>query len=452
LGPTRKQWKDFSPALGLAWSPWRDGKTVFRTGAGIFYDFLFSPILDIERALLGLPGSGRQNFSGTSIPNCLSGIPGVPFGRPLNFLNNTPTRFTGANFLECLPRIRAGLVQNAASSDPSIQAIQLSKQASGLTPVDVPRSSALHFNLGLQREIARDFVVSADLAYRHFIHLGIGQLGQIDLNHSNSVRGPLIPKCVTNEERNDPNALCSNGAINVQTAAGGATYKGLLLRAEKRFSHGFQVLGSWAYSSNTGNNSGNGFNLDDWLSNRGSLPTDFTHIVNLAGVTTLPWQFQLGLNFSYSSAPPFNAFLGRTDFNGDGTTGDLLPGATVNAFNRGMGRADLKRLVAQFNQTYAGTFDAHGAPIDQLILPDRYWLGDNFQSLDLRVSRSFLFGDRWRLLLIGEAFNIYNAANLSDFSGDLVSDGLFGQPTSRATQVFGSGGPRAFQLGARISF
>jgi hypothetical protein len=52
---------------------------------------------------------------------------------------------------------------------------------------------------------------------------------------------------------------------------------------------------------------------------------------------------------------------------------------------------------------------------------------------------------------MGEVFNLYNAANLSGYSGNLTSAG-FGQPTSRVTQVFGSGGPRAFQLGARISF
>ena len=101
--------------------------------------------------------------------------------------------------------------------------------------------------------------------------------------------------------------------------------------------------------------SGNGFDLDDWLSNRGPLANDFTHIVNLAGVVQLPWRFRLGFNFSYSSAPPFSAFVGGIDFNGDGTTNDLLPGTTVNAFNRGLGRAELERLVAQFNQTYAGT-------------------------------------------------------------------------------------------------
>ena len=450
LGPTRKQWKSFSPVLGLAWTPWRDGKTVVRAGAGIFYDFLFNPNLDSERALLGSLGSGRQNISGTSIRNCLPGIPGVSVGTALNF-PNTPTLFTGASLLSCLPAIRAELIQNLANADQAVQSIQVTKMASAgnfLNPRDVPISSAFHANLGIQRQIARDFVVSVDFAYRHFTHLG---LGQIDLNHFNSARGPVIPKCLTNVQRNDPQALCSAGAINVQTYAGRATYKGLLVRADKRFSHGFQVLGSWAYSSNTGTNTGNGFSLDDWLQNRGPLATDFSHIVNLAGITQLPWQLQLGLNFSYSSAPPFSAFVGGIDFNGDGTTGDLLPGTTVNAFNRSMGRAELKRLVAQFNQTDAGRVDAKGATIPTLMLPDRYSFGDNFHSLDLRVSRSFLFRERWRLWLIGEAFNVYNAANLSDYSGNLTNV-AFGQPASRMTQVFGSGGPRAFQLGARVSF
>jgi hypothetical protein len=447
LDPTQKQWKNFSPVLGLAWAPGRDQKTVIRAGAGIYYDFNFSPILDTERALLGPPGSGRQTFSGSRLGNCLPGVPGVPLGTPLNF-PNTPTRLTGANLLACLPAIRAGLIQNLANADQSNQAIQLTKQSSGLNPVEVPTASALHVNSGIQREIAKDFVVSADFAYRRFNHVG---LGQPDLNHFNSARGPAISRCLTEAQRNDPLALCSTGAINVQNSAGRATYKGLLVRADKHFSHGFQLLGSWAYSSNTGTNIGNGFDLDNWLSNRGPLDRDVTHIVNLAGVVQLGWRFQLGLNFSYSSAPPFSAFVGGNDFNGDGTTDDLLPGTTVNAFNRGLGRAELESLVAQFNQTRAGKLDGKGAPIPALTLPERYWFGDNFQSLDLRLSREFVFSERWRLALIGEVFNVYNAANLSGYGGNLTNT-AFGQPTSRATQVFGSGGPRAFQIGARVSF
>lgn len=55
------------------------------------------------------------------------------------------------------------------------------------------------------------------------------------------------------------------------------------------------------------------------------------------------------------------------------------------------------------------------------------------------------------LMLIGEVFNLFNTANLSGRSGNLLSSG-FGQAKSRVTQVFGSGGPRAFQFAARLSF
>lgn len=60
----------------------------------------------------------------------------------------------------------------------------------------------------------------------------------------------------------------------------------------------------------------------------------------------------------------------------------------------------------------------------------------------LRLSRAFLFGERWRMSLIGEVFNLFNIASLSGRSGNLLAPG-FGQPTSRFTQVFGSGGPRS---------
>ena len=296
--------------------------------------------------------------------------------------------------------------------------------------------------------------MSADFAYRHFVHTAREGLVPLDLNHFNSVRGAVISNCKPGQAK-DPIANCSVGPIQVMEAPGRATYKGLLLRAEKRLSHSFQVLGSYAYSSNTGTSFRNGFNLDNWLQNTGPTDFDYAQIANLAGVAQLPWSFELALNFSYSSAPPFSATVGSTsngiDFNGDGTLGDLLPGTTVNAFNRSRGRADLERLVAQFNETYALTRDAQGRVIPRLALPANYGFGDDFHALDLRLSRSILFRERWRLQLIGEVFNVYNKANLSNYSGDLTS-AAFGQPTTRATQVFGSGGPRAFQLAMRVGF
>jgi hypothetical protein len=447
LGPTHKQWKNFSPSLGFAWSPSHDGNTVIRAGAGVFYDFLIQPSLDPERAMLGKPGLGRQNIGGRAVLNPLSGIPGVPSGTPLQF-NGAPTLFTGADLMEILSSVRADLQQKLAyTADPTVRAIQITKQASSqLYPADSPAASSQQADIGVQRRFARDFVVSADFAYRHFIHLG----SSLDLNHSTSVHGPVIPQCI-GAQKDDPQAICSNGPIQVWQTFGRATYKGLLLRADKRFSHGFQFLGSYAYSRNIGNEKDSGFNLDNWLQSRGPLSTDFTQILNLAGVTRLPGRFELGLNFSYSSAPAFNAIVGGIDFNGDGTKDDLLPGTTMGEFNRGLGIADLRRLVDRFNQTYAGTTDPLGRAIPLLTLPDHYRLDENFNSLDIRLSRPFIFHERWRVTLIGEVFNLYNKANRTGYSEDLTSS-AFGQPTGRANQIFGSGGPRAFQFATRVTF
>jgi len=40
------------------------------------------------------------------------------------------------------------------------------------------------------------------------------------------------------------------------------------------------------------------------------------------------------------------------------------------------------------------------------------------------VSRSFEFRERWRLSIIGEVFNAYNAANLSGHNGNLINAGF----------------------------
>jgi len=456
LGPTRRQWKNFSPAFGLAWAPARDKKTVIRAGAGIYYDFFFGANIDNERALLGPPNLGRQSITGNNIFNPLTGA-------PLN-ITGSPTQFTGANLISILPSIRASFASSLTTSDSTVQAIQIYKltvggTTNGLFPEYVPNPSAQHFNAGIQREIARDFVLTADFVFRHFIHGGLGP-GGLDLNHYNSVRGPVIPRCAP-AQRNDPQAICSNGPVTVWQATSNQTYKGLLFRADKRFSHSFQILGSYAWSSDIGTpgpdvqNPANGatnpgLNLDDWHQHNAPLITDYTHVANVAGVVQLPLQFDLGLNFSYSNAPPFTPIVGGIDFNGDGTTGDLLPGTTTGQFNRGLGRADLVRRVDQFNQNYALKPDPHGQVIPRITLPTNYSFDHGYQSLDLRLSRTFVFAERWRLRIIGEVFNMYNAANLSGYSNDLTTP-AFGQPTARFTQLLGCIGPGAFQPAARIS-
>jgi Carboxypeptidase regulatory-like domain len=91
---------------------------------------------------------------------------------------------------------------------------------------------------------------------------------------------------------------------------------------------------------------------------------------------------------------------------------------------------------------------------------------------DLRLSRSFALSRKARLEAILECFNVLNVTNIlgvskSNYSGyanvlardssDPADPGFlrsssFGQPLTTAGGVFGSGGPRAFQLGARLTF
>jgi hypothetical protein len=227
--------------------------------------------------VLGPPGLGLQTFAGSSILNPLAGVPGVPLGRPLNF--TVPTLFTGADLMSILPGVRTSLTQGHSNADSGLQAIQVNKQASsaGVFPADYRGpGSALETSAGLQRTIVKDFVVSADFAYRALHPSG-----------SERCRKRYRPKpiqyyspgpshlygCSSNRSSGDLLA----GPINVHEASARATYKGLLLRAEKRFSHGLQVLGSYAYSTTVGTNVGNGFNLDKWLQDRArSQPISLT--------------------------------------------------------------------------------------------------------------------------------------------------------------------------------
>jgi len=449
LAPTRRNWKQFSPSVGFAWNLGENGKTVVRGGVGIYYDFQTSVgIADEERVSLGPRGVGRGSYFSGGIGNPLTDVPGVPQGTLLDLTN--PTLFTGATALQILPTVRSEFAQ--ARGDPnnrdfSVTNIEADKQGS-VNAGNFPNPSATHVSLGVQREIARDLVVSADFVVRRFRNRYAP--GLIDANHFTSLRGPVLPVC-SETEQSDPKALCSLGPIALTSPIFSATYYGLLVRAEKRLSHGLQFLASYAYSSNVGDNFSNGYDTDHPLENKGPLDRDIRHILSLSGLAHLPKRFQAGLFVSYTSRPPVSAFLGDFDLNGDGTGGDLLPGTRVNQFNRGLGKRELGSLVDEFNSTYAGGQDAFGNVLPPITLPSKYEFGDAFLTQDLRLSRDIILRERWRMVLIGEAFNLFNIGNLSGRSGNLFSAG-FGQATSRASQVFGSGGPRAFQLAARVSF
>jgi Carboxypeptidase regulatory-like domain len=450
LNPPAAQTANFAPAVGFAWTITRNAKTVIRGGVGRYFDVASFNSVDIanERLALSPLGTGRKVIPGSAV---------FFQGRPLQFTQK-PTTFTGADLLTILPDIRADFLEqlHPDNRDFTFRNLDLDKSGQNLSDPSYETPYALHLNLGVERQLARDLVLRADFAWRRFLH---NFISDIDYNRFNSSRGPVLPAC-TQAQKNDLMAVCSNGQISFDNTTGIAQYQGLLLRLEKRFSRGTQFLASYALGSYKGTNGApgpnvvaTGFNNNNWFENYGPLPTDLRHILNLSGFIDLPARFQVSFSVSAYSRPPFLAYVSGVDFNGDGTTNDLLPGTTVNEFNRGLGKGDLARLVELYNQQYAGKKTAGGQTAPFLTLPADYSFNDNFFTQDWRLSRTFrLHGEHWQLVLLGEVFNLFNTANLVQYSGNLNDPSSFGQPGARFTQVFGSGGPRAFQFGARLSF
>jgi len=440
----------FSPMLGFAWSPGKDNKTVVRGGAGVYYDTINIELRLIERNYINPLGSGYITLPGSVITNPVPGVPGVKLGTPLDF--TTPTAFTGALLSAILPAVRAGAMQlvpvNAANTDLSLTTIDLFKTGTELISPDFVPQSAQHFSLGVQRQITNDFALSADFVYRHFIHL---TLRDQDLNHYyeyvNGVQTPVIPACPASLAL-VPKAPCSNGGVGVITSGGTSVYRGLLLRLDKRFSHRYQMQVSYALQAQDGINGI--YNLQNYFQYYG--PQGPRSILNVSGIVDLPWKFQVSFISSYTSRSPFQPIVPGVDLTGSGISGFPLPGITDNLGNRGLSRGDLVQLVNKYNQTYAGKPGPNPSQTFPFItLPSNFSFGRNFNSQDVRVTKFFRWRERYELQMFGEGFNVFNIANLTGYSNNLLDPG-FGQPSARAGNIFGSGGPRAFQVGSRFSF
>ncbi len=372
----------------------------------------------------------------------------MPLSTPLNFPNG-PTNFRGAQVVQILPNVKALLERqlgDPGNTDLTVRNIDIFKQGSGLMARDFATPYSIHVSAGVQCELATRLVATADFVYRRSVRRN---MGDVDLNRWLAAQGPVIPAC-RGPELLDPTARCSSGPITVQMSGGLATYKGLLVKLERRWAGRSQMLGSYALSSNRGFNGV--INNDDWFASYGPRDMDRRHVFTFSGIADLPWGLRVSGVSKVLSGPPFRAQLFGLDLNGDGTINDLLPGTGWNELNRGVDAAGLREIVERFNSSVAGGLTPAGQPIPPVTLPPSFRFGDSVFSQDLRVAKIFRFSDRYELNVFGEVFNLLNVANLDGYGINMLEPSTFGQPNRRVTQVFGSGGPRAVQLGARVSF
>ena len=533
-GP-QQDYNNFDPAVGFAWALGEDQKTVIRASGSLHHISPNVGFFNLnQRILFGPAGNGLQPVTSQGLANP-EGAGSLSFTAPTTWtladmLNFLPTArgllqaglpFDGTNL-----SVRGVDVFKTVAGSGLLDAVY--DKDSSKTPYTI------QVNVGVQREVMRNLSVSADYVMRRGVAFGAFELFFPDINRffrvasytlppSGSgnvtdafrVYNPVIPRCnaaappEAGLNPRDPSDVCSLGPIQYGLPGILSRYSALQLKVDKRFSNGFQLTGAYALSRYTtfgGIITGGLSSFDNNHAGHGLSAANPKHRFTASGIWDLPkykgdqrwmrgilndWQLstivemRTGAPTTVSISQHINT-LGPAagfDIDGDGNYTFLLPGAELAAFGSSLDADDIRRLVNDYNSRFpappdrgireigVANRDKAGNPFPFIVLPENFAFGDSFISHDLRLTRAIRFGEKVRLNLIAEGFNIFNVANLTGFSGTLDRfnrpqktaagvvttagsnpDFAFGQATGRVNPIFGSGGPRAFQFAARLSF
>lgn len=245
-----------------------------------------------------------------------------------------------------------------------------------------------------------------------------------------------------------PGVISPFGAVDAQVSDGNSSYNALNVELRRRFANNltFRASYTWAHSIDDSSDLQTLLlpqDVNKFYLERADSLFDQRHRFVFSGLLSSPsdwrnsdavWK-KIFANFivapiiEISSGRPFN-IITNTDTNND-----------------------------QSSQTDRPDVLSDGT----LVTPPAFSIGDlgrnmgithYFSSFDLRIARSFTFGERFRLELIAEGFNLFNKFNEASASPFFNDVNEFGQRSgdkyfSRPTAAFD---PRQFQFGAKFSF
>ncbi len=250
------------------------------------------------------------------------------------------------------------------------------------------------------------------------------------------------------------------GAVNAQVSDGNSIYNALNIELKRRFANNFTFLASYTLSHSVDDSSDLqtlliAQDVNNFRAERADSLFDQRHRFVFSGVLSAPTEWRNGSSLQkffadFTIAPlieisagrPFN-IISNVDANNDQSTSTDRPSAN----------ADGSLCVPGSNGC-----------ITPLITNGRFSsgnLGRNegithpFASVDLRVTKAFRFGERIRLDLIAEGFNLFNRFNEGSASPNFNDVNAFGERDgngryfSRPTASFD---PRQFQFGFKLNF
>lgn len=459
--------KDFAPRVGFVYDPFGKGKTLLRGGYGIYYDRIIleagaEELVQNDRALT------VTQYAGSSCSNPY--IPAPPslnlcFAPGSSFVPGTPTlanAFSG-------PHQTGGIGILAMGPDAHHPLFQ-------------------QFSLGLQQQVGSNWLISADGLHVFASRQIIGHLLRDTTSTSPYITCPGDDQpCVIT----DPLSGISDNITLLQSQAK-SWYDGLIASIEHRPTK----LGPISYQYNISYTLSKTFDYsdDDQLTasadeqvdlvegtndlrrEKGYAVTDERHRLTLYGEAQLPWRFSLAPIYTFGSGVPADTFLPGTA-NSAGASGSRLPLLPRNAIAREVSNSNqLNALINQWNSLPAcpAAFPCLAGGQLQTV-PAGINFFSPFSSLDMRLKKEINLGERVRMSLIGEGFNMFNETNIrgssaANFSGRNITISPYvpaqsGPPVpaqavqtnfysavSTAGGFFGSGGPRAFQFAARVDF
>jgi hypothetical protein len=256
-----------------------------------------------------------------------------------------------------------------------------------------------------------------------------------------------------------PGVISPFGSINAQTSDGNSTYNALNVDVKKRFSRHYQFLASYTWSHSIDDSS----DLQTLLlpqdnrnfgAERSDSLFDQRHRFVFSAVIASPssWASDSGFHralsrftiapiFEVSSGRPFN-ILSNQDTNNDQSNQTDRPSVLADGTLCVPGTAGCVPLITN------GQFTSGS-------LGRNFGITHRYMSLDLRVAKLVPIGERLRLELIAEGFNLFNRFNEAAASPFIDDVRAFNQRASngryysRPTAAFD---PRQFQFGLKLNF
>jgi hypothetical protein len=415
LSDTDPRYGNFAPRVGVVFDPGGKGRDVIRAGYGLFY-------------------SGSYLWQTMHVPL------NAPWGNtliltaPAGGINNPYAAYPGGNPFP--------------TATPSASTIFPLAGAYVFEPQHIRETSVQQYNLAYQRQIGRDWSVSATYLGNVTIHPWLGA----EMNPGIYSPGATT---ATTQARRLFNTLSPKygpyfgSTIQINDSLR-ANYNGLLLSANHRFDQHFTVIANytWSHCLNYGDVSQDIVNTFQNPSNPQSdyanCVLDRRNIANVSVVAETP-TFQQHLVravatgwsvsgiYTFNSGPWVNVTDG-TDVSLSGLGNDR-PNVTANP-NSGAPRTVGQWFnTAAFTKQAAGTF-GNASRNDVL--------GPSIWDLDMGLWRNFSIERKADLLVRFEAFNLFNNTQLAPPVTALNSSNL--------GKILVAGNPRILQAAIKINF